>query len=282
VNQISANLASVFRGAHFQVPHWRQNYNLISSDPNKKIIDGNFLIANHGNYCVYSHFLFETVCTAYALMPLLKSGKVRLIMPPNSASFPDLILDILDIPHYSRIRINHKLFRYSNLLISSTCSGTNTFDPCSIMLDISKYFLNQFANKSEKRTRLYLTRQGFKNTSTRLYREDNELSGKLKDFGFITLNPGTMSFKEQVSIFSTAEIIIGVHGSAFANLIFAKKDCFILEIHSPNTIKKFGSFTLNITTLMNQNYAYILADQVNEFEMSIDPKYIIERIRHIL
>ena len=53
----------------------------------------------------------------------------------------------------------------------------------------------------------------------------------LKEHGFEIVDPGSMSFEQQVKLFSEAEIIAGMHGAAFTNMIFAQAATLrILEI----------------------------------------------------
>lgn len=42
------------------------------------------------------------------------------------------------------------------------------------------------------------------------------------------------SVAQQISLFSNAKIIVGVHGAGMANVVFCNQDCRIVEIASPN------------------------------------------------
>ncbi len=53
----------------------------------------------------------------------------------------------------------------------------------------------------------------------------------IERFGFEIVNPGILSFEEQVRLFSEASIIAGVHGASFTNMMFADpKQLRVLEI----------------------------------------------------
>ena len=83
--------------------------------------------------------------------------------------------------------------------------------------------------------------------------------------GFITLR-GTESLEEIVNYFYHAKTIIGYHGSLFANLIFSKKDCRVLEFCAKN--REDHSFQLKYKII--NNYQYTLVDADEKFNATLD------------
>ena len=55
---------------------------------------------------------------------------------------------------------------------------------------------------------------------------------KLIDKGFEPVILGNFHFKNQIKIFNNAEIIVGLHGSGFANLSFCKPGTRVIELKS--------------------------------------------------
>lgn len=249
-------------------------------------VPGNFVYAAHGNYFVFSHFLFETICTVYLLRSLFSIGLVSLIVPSGPQAWPDSLLDAIGISKYSRFPLDKKSVQVGNLILSSTCSVNNTFRPNSIMRDVAKHFVDKWGSRDGERTRLYITREGFSNTSNRVYAEDVALSSMLKELDFITLNPATLSFKEQVRIFSSAEIVVGIHGSAFANLMFAPKGCKVVDIlHGSWAQAGGGDWTTNVTNLFEQEYVYLIADSTTtdkQVTLSINPRVVYDQVKEFL
>ncbi|MBE0472310.1 MAG: glycosyltransferase family 61 protein, partial [Methyloprofundus sp.] len=82
----------------------------------------------------------------------------------------------------------------------------------------------------KKNRRLYLSRNKF---GSRMVSNEIELTSCLRGYGFEVLYPETMSVENQLLAFSEAEIILGPHGSAFTNIIFAE---------NANIIEFFGKF----------------------------------------
>ncbi|MCB0744320.1 MAG: glycosyltransferase family 61 protein, partial [Ignavibacteriae bacterium] len=83
------------------------------------------------------------------------------------------------------------------------------------------------------------------NNSKRDYNEE-EIIDLLKQFNFQIILPEKYTIKEQASIFSNAEIIIGASGAAFSNIIFCRPNtkiiCFMnykIQISIFSTIAKY-------------------------------------------
>ena len=45
--------------------------------------------------------------------------------------------------------------------------------------------------------------------------------------------PSSLSVADQIEVFSQAEIVVGPHGSSFANMVFASSQAKMIEIKSP-------------------------------------------------
>jgi capsular polysaccharide biosynthesis protein len=74
------------------------------------------------------------------------------------------------------------------------------------------------AGESPGGAKLYLKRSAdTRNTTNRV-----EIETLLVEQGFTVIEPECMSFAEQVRVFASADIVIGVTGAAFANLIFCR------------------------------------------------------------
>jgi hypothetical protein len=82
---------------------------------------------------------------------------------------------------------------------------------------------------------------------------NDEVKAFLINKGFSVYKTGQLSFKKQVFLFKKAKIIVGVHGAAFANLVFCSPKAKVIEIKPmshPNfvskTISKINNFDLKI------------------------------------
>lgn len=83
--------------------------------------------------------------------------------------------------------------------------------------------------------------QGFKRIfidrtreSGRFIANKKEVSKVLLKYSFTTVYPHEHDLREQVGIFSQAEIIIGIHGAGLTNLLWASKNAKVIEILPSN------------------------------------------------
>ncbi|RMH41573.1 MAG: glycosyltransferase family 61 protein [Gammaproteobacteria bacterium] len=66
--------------------------------------------------------------------------------------------------------------------------------------------------------------------SYRRLRNEKEIHQALTRLGFIIVRPETMTFTEQVDLFSEAEVIVGPTGAGMSNMIFAPEGCKVVVL----------------------------------------------------
>ena len=151
------------------------------------------------------------------------------------------ILDICNKQHRkiiylkNNVRYNvHELFYISSPLIIVPNSMQNvvyTPDFAQYDVDVIRAFRKELLPfKDQSRSypkRIFISR---KNASSRRKFNENECIMLLKQYGFEVVYPETMSFMEQVALFSSAETIVAGSGAAFTNLLFCSKGCNIIII----------------------------------------------------
>jgi capsular polysaccharide biosynthesis protein len=78
--------------------------------------------------------------------------------------------------------------------------------------------------------RLYVTRNSGKN---RRLTNEAEIFALLRPLGFVAVEPGKMSFADQVRIFSGAEMIVGNCGAALTNMVFSPRGVSVMALTTP-------------------------------------------------
>lgn len=103
--------------------------------------------------------------------------------------------------------------------------------------------------------RLYLRRT----SQFRPMRNAAEVEALLSEFGFQVIEPETLSFAEQIRLFSAAESIVAQAGAALGNMIFAPQGCrvVILSAWSPYSIYYYFS---NLASIFGQKCTYTLCE----------------------
>jgi capsular polysaccharide biosynthesis protein len=75
----------------------------------------------------------------------------------------------------------------------------------------------------------------------RVRNEDELAEGLVRNLGFVVAEPGSMSILEQINLVKNARIIVGGHGAALTNLIFAPKLNSMVELFVGHTQPFFKS-----------------------------------------
>ena len=87
--------------------------------------------------------------------------------------------------------------------------------------------------------RLYISRlsHGKVSGSTRIMQNEAELSAALGRLNFEVIEPQTLSMREQIATFASADMIVGPSGSAMFNVVFARPGTKVIDIESePNWV----------------------------------------------
>ncbi len=72
--------------------------------------------------------------------------------------------------------------------------------------------------------------------------------------GFVPVRLEDLTFDAQVDLFSGAEIVMGVHGAGFTNMLFAPAGALLIELHPAGHLPVFYR---HLTGLMGQRHMAI-------------------------
>ena len=110
-----------------------------------------------------------------------------------------------------------------------------------------KYTKNSISNNSKYPKKIYINRDdstaNMKNA--RLIINEDEVKYFLEKRGFTSLKLANFMFDEQIEIFKNAEIIVGLHGAGFANIIFCKSNTKIIEFNNTSDEKVIENLALS-------------------------------------
>jgi capsular polysaccharide biosynthesis protein len=114
-----------------------------------------------------------------------------------------------------------------NLLVVQNPTTGYSYLPSAVR--IIKSIIDDYiaANLGDEPTkRIYLARPSDR---WRCVLNEPELVSNLARLGIVSINPGDLRFSEQIALFSNANFLTGMHGSAFINMIFSR-NCSSLEL----------------------------------------------------
>jgi len=107
----------------------------------------------------------------------------------------------------------------------------------------------------------------------------------LRPSGFECLDPGLLTFDEQVKAFSEAEIVVGVMGAAMANTLFCPDDVKLLYL----TTEEFGDpFFWDLAAILGQDYRclYGLRQEsdlpIHFSDFRVDSSAVLEHVQELL
>ena len=113
----------------------------------------------------------------------------------------------------------------------------------------------------DKRTgtaRLYLTRP---NAGRRRLLNDTEIATRLAKRGFVAIDPGALSFQQQVAAFADAAVIVGPHGAALTNGAFMPPGGALVELtHSARVVWTFHE----IAAASRLSFACVIGTRASE------------------
>ena len=176
---------------------------------------------------------------------------------PMGLPFQQETLSLLNVPKSKIIEtFKHPYIKAKKLIVTSPIKIAPTR---KLACDLVRY---EFANKKliksiDKSNRIYISR---KKASSRKIINENQLTTLLANFGFRTFCLESMSFLEEVDLFSEAEIVVAAHGAGLTNLIFCKPGIKVIEIFPPNHTSICYQ---SICSYYDFNYYSLIAEHVD-------------------
>jgi capsular polysaccharide biosynthesis protein len=143
------------------------------------------------------------------------------------------------------------------------------------LADAVAFLRRQFAPPGIAATRrLFVSR---KDAATSRIANEDDVFAALEPLGFERVLPGTMGVADQAALFASAAIVVGVHGAALANIVFAHRDARIVELGGGRT-RGFG-FYAEIARVRGQAHRLIAAEGEPP---TIDPAAVARVVKQFL
>ncbi len=186
---------------------------------------GTYLLGHTPAWSNYAHWLTESmpIWTYYA--KYLKHHGVKLIVPPLSAVQRE-VLTLLDIDQANLVQATGTLMRFEKLLVPSDLS---VWQPPFLLREASLEVLTKVvaSGSAPVGKRIFLSRR---DARTRRLLNGDAVEAVLANHGFNILSCSEMRFAEQVQAAAGADIVIGCHGAAMANILFCPEGCRVIEL----------------------------------------------------
>lgn len=89
-------------------------------------------------------------------------------------------------------------------------------------------FYAQVPRTAAPKDRIFISRGGAR---MRRLNNESEIVGVLVRRGFRVVDPGSMSFAEQIALFRTARVVVGPHGAGLTNVLFCSPGATLIELN---------------------------------------------------
>ncbi len=193
-----------------------------------RTIDGLSLIYFDINSANYYHWLIDSLLRLYLMREVVGlsgnvffPGREEAMTEWQRASLSIFSEDIKFFPTDGEI-FNLEAAAWSGKMGVTEC-------PSPLLCDFAKFIKKKVVNRVSRKVaqprRLYVSRQGKRGVLN-----DEEVASVLSGYGFMPIRPETMTFDEQVSVFSEADVIVGAHGAGLSNIIFCSGQAAIIEL----------------------------------------------------
>ena len=207
----------------------RESDRIIAAAPVRTLTGRHFMgfNAGHNNY---AHFLTDQVSILWHYRQNFMADGVRLLMPKGAAAFVTAYLRLLDIPPDLIDLIGDEVVQVEDVILPSFYS----FDAIPYAtVNMLGAFRDSLSLKPAAGRRIFISRR---ETSARPLLNEDSLTARLQHAGFDVIVPGTMTVEAQIQAFSDAEVVVGCHGAAMANIVYCRPGTRVLELFPEYTV----------------------------------------------
>jgi tetratricopeptide (TPR) repeat protein/capsular polysaccharide biosynthesis protein len=224
--------------------------------PPLETIDGNIAILSGLSGNVYFHWMVDIL----PRIELLRQGGFDLekidgfVVNSYQQSFQRETLGLLGIPEGKIIESDRVPHIKAKQLICPSFPGDLGWPPPWAIHFLRREFFGKLTLKSGYPERIYISR------SQARYRKvfnETEVIEVLSEAGFVPIWLESLSFEEQIALFSQAKVIVSPHGSGLTNIIFCQRGTKVIEFMSPHYI---GHYYWGISHTLKLEHYYLTGD----------------------
>ena len=126
------------------------------------------------------------------------------------------------------------------------------------------------ADRPRGTAKLYITRPG---AQRRRLVNDVDIAQRLARLGFTAVDPGALSFDQQVELFAGAAVIVGPHGAALTNAAFMSPGGAIVELtHEARVVWTFHE----VAGAAGLGYACVIGERTSKTENALFADFAVE------
>ena len=235
------------------------------------------MLGSHQGHRHYFHFMFDRLPRLYYLLNRFELGREPVTVLTN-ADLPAFQRDIYRFiqQRFPNIRFEavppNERWRMRRLFhIDDYQPIKRTLADPGLLEFIRSLIFEGFDIRREPagHRRIYVSRG---DTPRRRIANEQAILPILSRHGFEIVAPGTLGFRDQAALFSSAEIVAGAHGAGLTNILFAPHAAKVLEIFPVSKLKN-TYFLLSLS--LGQTYRAVIGDAGDRKEwFNVDPSML--------
>lgn len=172
-----------------------------------------------------------------------------------ASSVPQKFLDVLPlfgIPKEKLLLVkDDEKLRFQNLFVASLPGSEGRAPKWAV--DFVREKLLPESNSAEPKRKIYFKRGT--GVERKILNEDAVIN-ILSEQGFEIVEPDKLTIPQQAALMQEAKVVVSAHGAALTNLLFASKNCSLIEIFTPDYFRTDCFYTL--AGMLDISYWYIL------------------------
>lgn len=275
---------------YFGTPTWREHPLYLKGRlPEVRRVEGDLLVLASRGSANYYHFLTDVLPRLGVYADAVPDpDPTPTVLVPQGRGWQRTLLEIAGYGHLPVVEDAPDVAVRADRLFVPSIPNVLEIAPESTVAWVREH-LRPRPDADPRPRRLYVTR-GTQPNSRRVVRED-ELWALLEERGFEKVEPGGLSPQEQIDVFSTAEMIVGPHGAALTNLLFAPAGVTVLELFTASYVNQcYWSISRSIP---DAHYEYLVDGDVTRYgpgspmnailaDIEVDPARVVRTVDRLL
>jgi capsular polysaccharide biosynthesis protein len=205
-----------------------------------------------GSPRAWFHFWPETAARAVLFRQACPGLRARLLLPQADTAFRRAALELLGFGAEDVLEVpGDRLVRAPEVYLPSTAQLPGGRLAPRAMRRLRGLLATRAGGP---RRRIYATRQ---HERRRRVSNGPELDAALEALGFEPVVPHRLPLEAQIELFGQAEAVVGLHGGALTNMLFAPDDCALVELMPETADRARRQLFWNLSAIAGQRYAQV-------------------------
>ncbi len=190
----------------------------------------------------YYHWLFDLLPRLH-LLESVHQNIQRYAVPQGILPWQLETLQLLGIEEHQLLYLSRgRRVLCGATFVTSLPGSEGCSPPWALKFLRDKFLLTGKTITGLSAKRLYLRRGA---SSGRPVVNEEALIKRLSMLGFDAVDPGALSFRQQVALFRGANFVVAPHGAALSNLVFSESGTKVLELFSQEYLRPDCYYTLS-------------------------------------